>query len=273
MQSHNIMMWRILRSGQNRMTDAKVEKCSPLRRWIRRAFLTWAIVSTLWLFNAYRTQGVDHALLASDAHVSVQRSQELLAFLPALAASPSGLVFIVGAGVSPEAYAPMLRPMAAQGYPIFVVALPYRIAPFERHKTAAVDRARSIIENEKSAENWVIAGHSLGGALVCRLAEGSLSKVKAMVLIGTSHPKTIDLSDARIPITKVFAGNDGIATVEMINSTKHLLPTATRWVEIKGGNHSQFGHYGHQPFDGSPTISREEQQAAARAALLEALSR
>ena len=65
---------------------------------------------------------------------------------------------------------------------------------------------------------------------MCRLAEGSLSKVKAMVLIGTSHPKTIDLSDARIPITKVFAGNDGIATVEMINSTKHLLPTATRWV-------------------------------------------
>ena len=119
----------------------------------------------------------------------------------------------------------------------------------------------------------VLAGHSLGGALVCRVAEGSLSKVKAMVLIGTSPTKTIDLSDARIPITKVFAGNDGIATVEMINSTKHLLPTATRWVEIKGGNHSQFGHYGHQPFDGSPTISREEQQAAARAALLEALGR
>jgi len=81
-----------LRSGQNRMKDAKVEKRSPLRHWIRRAFLAWAIVSTLWLFNAFRTQGVDHALLASDAHVSVQRSHELLAFLPALAASPSGVV-------------------------------------------------------------------------------------------------------------------------------------------------------------------------------------
>ncbi len=93
-----------------------------------------------------------------------------------------------------------------------------------------------------------------------------------MVLIGTSHPKTIDLSDARIPITKVFASNDGIATVEMISSTRSLLPTDTRWIEIEGGNHSQFGHYGHQLFDGAPTISREQQQAITRAALMEALS-
>ena len=42
--------------------------------------------------------------------------------------------------------------------------------------------------------------------------------------------------------------------------------------EIKGGNHSQFGHYGHQLFDGKATISREAQQAATRTALLEALS-
>jgi alpha-beta hydrolase superfamily lysophospholipase len=167
----------------------------------------------------------------------------------------------------------MLRAIAARGHPVIVVALPYRIAPLEQHKVVAVGRARAIIENEKSAESWVIAGHSLGGALVCRIAGDAPRKVKAMVLIGTSHPKTIDLSDARIPITKVFASNDGIATVEMINSTRNLLPTDTRWIEIEGGNHSQFGHYGHQLFDGSPTISREQQQAITRAALMEALSR
>jgi hypothetical protein len=52
-----------------------------------------------------------------------------------------------------------------------------------------------------------------------------------------------------------------------------LLPADTRWVEIEGGNHSQFGHYGHQLFDGSPTTTREEQQAVTRAALLDALRR
>jgi hypothetical protein len=72
---------------------------------------------------------------------------------------------------------------------------------------------------------------------------------------------------------QVFATHDGIATPEMIDSTRHLVPADTRWIEIAGGNHSQFGHYGQQLFDGSPTLSREEQQATARAALLEALSR
>jgi len=242
-----------------------------LRRWIRRGFLVWALVSTVWFLNSYRTRGFDEALLASDAQVSVQRTQETLAFLPVAASPHPGLVFIVGAGVAPEAYAPLLRPIAAMGHPVIVVALPWRIAPLEQHKEAAVGRARASIENEKSAMRWVIAGHSLGGALACRLAEDPGSRVKAIVLIGTSHPKRVDLSRVRLPITKVFASSDGVATVEMINATRHLLPAATRWVEIEGGNHSQFGHYGHQLFDGSPGISREQQQALTRAALADAL--
>jgi hypothetical protein len=39
-----------------------------------------------------------------------------------------------------------------------------------------------------------------------------------------------------------------------------------------GGNHSQFGRYGHQLFDGRATISREEQEALTRSAILLALS-
>jgi len=201
----------------------------------------------------------------------VQRSRDALAFLPTSAVAPSGLLFIVGAGVAPDAYAPLLRPIAERGYPVFVVKLPYRTAPLEQHKKTAVSRARAIFESNKTVRSWVIAGHSLGGALVCRIAGDRPGRVAAMVLIGTSHPKTMDLSESPIPITKVYASNDGIATVEMINATKSLLPRDTRWIEVEGGNHSRFAHYGHQPFDGSPTISREKQQDLTRAALLDAL--
>jgi hypothetical protein len=72
-------------------------------------------------------------------------------------------------------------------------------------------------------------------------------------------------------VTKIYATNDGIATPEMIAATRGLLPVDTRWVEIEGGNHSQFGHYGHQLFDGDATISRERQQEITRQALLQAL--
>lgn len=201
----------------------------------------------------------------------MQRSGEALAFLPAEAAAASGLVFVVGAGVAPEAYAPLLRPIAERGHPVFVVDLPYRIAPLEQHKKTVVGRARAILDGNEAVRSWVIAGHSLGGALACRIAADGPKRVRAMVLIGTSHPKTVDLSALRIAVTKVYASNDGIATVAMINATRSLLPRHTRWILVEGGNHSQFAHYGHQPFDGSPTISREAQQAIARAALLDAL--
>ena len=253
------------------MGDMSPKQGSGLRRWIRRGFLAWALVSTAWLLNSYSTRGVNGALLVNAANVAVQRSEGLLAFVPRSAPSLSGLVFIVGAGVAPEAYAPMLRPIAAKGHPVFVVALPYRIAPLEQHRVKAMDRARAIVTDQPEAASWVIAGHSLGGALACRLASEPLNRVRAVVLLGTSHPKMFDLSHVRTPFTKVLATNDGVATVDTINSTRHLLPSDTRWITIEGGNHSQFGHYGHQLFDGTSTISREQQQAIAREALLQAL--
>jgi pimeloyl-ACP methyl ester carboxylesterase len=92
-----------------------------------------------------------------------------------------------------------------------------------------------------------------------------------MVLIGTTHPKESDLSSLTMPVTKVYGSKDGVAPVDRVMANKRLLPPHTRWVEIQGGNHSQFGHYGHQFLDGRATISRDAQQAATRDAILEAL--
>lgn len=245
-------------------------KRSSVRRWVRRGFITWAIVSTLWLLNSYRTQGVPRALLVSDAKVTVESSREALGFLPRSAVS-SGLLFIVGAGVAAEAYAPLLRPIAEQGHPVFIVRLPYSIAPLERHKRTSMERGRAILESHEKVARWVLAGHSLGGALACRMVAAGAGKVSAVVLIGTSHPKTFDLSHSRLAFTKVYASSDGVATVAMIEATRSLLPPNTHWIAIEGGNHSQFAHYGHQLFDGSPTITREQQQEKTRLALLAAL--
>jgi pimeloyl-ACP methyl ester carboxylesterase len=75
-----------------------------------------------------------------------------------------------------------------------------------------------------------------------------------------------------MPVTKLYGTDDGVAPPDGMFENCALLPKHTRWVEIPGGNHSQFGHYGHQLFDGRPSISREEQQTATRAALVEMLN-
>jgi len=85
-----------------------------------------------------------------------------------------------------------------------------------------------------------------------------------MVLVGTAHPKHEDLSFLQMPVTKIYASNDGIAPPARLLANRRLLPEHTKWVEIVGGNHSQFGCYGHQFFDGKATVSREAQQEVTR---------
>jgi pimeloyl-ACP methyl ester carboxylesterase len=183
----------------------------------------------------------------------------------------AALIFICGSGIHPHAYAPLLRPIAESGYWVFIVKLPYRFAPLASHKDEVLDRARNLIAAHAKMAHWAVAGHSLGGALAARLAQADHELTASFVLIGTTHPKDEDLSRLEARFTKVYATSDGIAPVDRVMATKSLLPENTKWVEIKGGNHSQFGHYGHQLFDGTATISREAQQAITREALLAVL--
>jgi pimeloyl-ACP methyl ester carboxylesterase len=257
------------------MTDAveiTTRPPSALRRWLRRGFIVWAVIAMSWLANSVRTRGVDAATLRNSPAVSVVDQATTLAFLPVSSSGTTALIFICGSGVTADAYAPLLRPVAEAGYPVFVIKLPYRFAPLESNKQAAVDRARAVIAAQPATWHWVVSGHSLGGALAARLAQSDAGALSALVLIGTTHPKEHDLSGLQIPVTKVYASNDGIAPPARILANRGLLPANTTWVEISGGNHSQFGRYGHQLFDGAATISRDEQESITRSALLDALA-
>ncbi len=248
------------------------KRLTAVHRWVRRFFLVWAVVSTSWVLNSFRTRGVDEALLASDSKVVVVPSAETLQFKPRVPRSPrSALVFFCGAGVSARGYVPLLRPLAEAGHTVSIVRLPFRLAPLDSHKREAIARARGVIDAHPEVSRWVVAGHSLGAALAARFVHFDPAKIDALVLVGTTHPKESDLSSLGIPVVKVYGTNDGVAPTERMFANRGLLPDSTRWVEIAGGNHSQFGHYGHQLFDGTATVSRLEQQKLTREVLKEAL--
>ncbi len=253
------------------MGDVVARRRSPVRRWLRIAFPVWAVVSTAWFLQSFRTRGVGDTLLASDAGVVVERDGRRLSYAPRRNVAPRGLLFLTGGGVAVEAYAPLLRPLAEEGHRVVILGLPYRLAPLEQHKQQAVAEARAILDGGQ-AESWVLAGHSLGAALACRVAAAAPERLAEVVLIATSHPRELDLSASPLRITKVFGTLDGVATPAMIEASRSRLPLSTRWVAVEGANHAQFGNYGRQLFDGSPTISRREQQAAARRVLRDALA-
>lgn len=244
----------------------------PFRRWIRRAFVLWGIFAFSWMANGFRTQGVDDRLLRASPTIAVNDTDATLEFVPA---DPAGaaLVFICGSGVAAEAYVPLLRPLARSGYPVFIVKLPWRFALLETHRREAVERVGAVIARHPRIGAWVVGGHSLGGALACRAVRDASAVSGGLVLVGTTHPKEDDLSGLAMPVTKIFGSADGVAPAAKVRANQGLLPPHTQWVEIEGGNHVQFGHYGYQLLDGEATISRLRQQEVAREKILEALSR
>ncbi|MFT7775043.1 alpha/beta fold hydrolase [Roseateles sp.] len=244
----------------------------PLRRWARVGLVVWGLGFMLYLANSVRTQGVAPAQLHSDTRVQVLSSADALELRPIASLQARGLIFFSGSGVSAEAYVPLLRPVAEAGHRVFIVRLPWRFAPLESHRDEAIAQARALIASQPEATGWVAAGHSLGGAIAARWLQSPPPGVTALVLVGTTHPKDHDLSALQLPVTKVYATNDEVAPVRRVLGNRRLLPASTQWLEIKGGNHSQFGHYGHQLFDGDATITREEQQLLTRGALLQALA-
>lgn len=251
--------------------DDQTKRTKPAwRKWVTRGFIAWAILSTAWLFDTFRTRGVDPRLLESGPSVTVREDSTALTML-AEPGNRAGLIFICGAGVAARAYVPLLRPIADAGYSVFIIKLPYRLAPLESHKQLAIARVQQMMAEHVRIPSWVLAGHSLGGALACRVARDRPTTMSALVLIGTTHPKRDNLASLSIPVVKVYGSRDGVAPSKKVDTNRHLLPAHTNWIRIEGANHSQFGHYGHQLFDGTASISRTDQQRRTRAALVETL--
>ena len=60
-----------------------------------------------------------------------------------------------------------------------------------------------------------------------------------------------------------------MAPKEKVIKNKPNLPKTTVYIEIEGGNHSQFGYYGTQFNDDQASITREKQQELILAHILD----
>ena len=82
-----------------------------------------------------------------------------------------------------------------------------------------------------------------------------------LVLLGSYCAE--DLGKEDLPVLSLGGARDGLSTPAKITAARHLLPADAELVEIPGAVHAQFGDYGTQPGDGTPTAT----DAAVRAAI------
>jgi predicted esterase len=205
--------------------------------------------------------------LESNDVVNVEKGQFWLQFSPTNRDPISGFIFYPGGRVDYRAYAPLMRAIAERGYEVALVKMPLNLA------VLGANRADAVIDANPEIPVWYIGGHSLGGAMAAAYVYNNPVSVQGLVLWAAYPAESNDLSQSGFPVLSIYAERDGLATPEKIQASIPLLPKDTMWVEIKGGNHAQFGSYGPQDGDFDASISAEEQHQLVVDATLNFLSR
>jgi pimeloyl-ACP methyl ester carboxylesterase len=238
-----------------------------LWRRIRRVWIALGIAATVvfvgWSLVAYRATAEALSATRSDSSVAVTHDHHVWSFLPRgpMRAGVPALVFFPGALVDPVAYAPLVRAAATAGFPAFILELPRRGAFGGANDPVLEQRLESLLTAPDTPRHWVIAGHSRGAVVASRIANERRSGFLGLVLIGSSHPRDVDLSSLSVVVAKIVGTRDGFASRAEVEANRAKLPATTRWVWIDGGTHSQFGWYGFQPGDRRATIDASAQRA------------
>lgn len=208
----------------------------------------------LWAGNPLPAMPEALAALQPDEQVDVQADESKLSFVPRANSPNTAWIFYPGGRVDARAYAPLAHEIAAQGFLVVIVRMPLNLAVFNPNA------AKAVLETYPQIEQWVVGGHSLGGSMAANFARQNPSQVDGLILLASYPASNADLSKTDLAVLSIYATQDRLATEQKIRASQALLPPATQWMAIEGGNHAQFGWYGEQPGDGVATLSRPEQQ-------------
>lgn len=223
--------------------------------------LVLAAAITAFLVWAWTPAGPGESALAeavADERVEATERDGTWTLRPTDGPSTAGIVFYPGARVEPAAYVPNWVPIvAASGVEVVIPRMPLNLAVFDRA------RAAEVIDARPDVEPWFVGGHSLGGAMAASWL-GSDDDARANgAILWASFPTGGAGLDERpeLAVLSVGGTRDGLSTPGDLRARRQLLPPDAELVFIEGMNHAQFGSYGAQRGDLTPTIDDAEAAA------------
>ena len=201
----------------------------------------------IYTSDYYRADEVAIAVMQSEAITLVE--DNFIVLSPNVPGD-TAVIFYPGAKVEYISYLPLMEKIKqSSNVTCILVKMPFNMAIFDSNA------ANKIISRFPDIENWYIAGHSMGGAMASDYASKNQDKIRGLLLFGAyiygNYPDENALT---------VYGSFNTSVEEKINYTENI-------VVIEGGNHAQFGNYGKQKGDPDATISSEEQQNIAVAAV------
>lgn len=174
--------------------------------------------------------------LESDLQVEIT-DDKWIVFHPLEEEPDTGLIFYPGGECDERGYAEPLRQIAAAGYLVVLVPMPFYLA------VLAPDKATDVRESFAEIDNWAIAGHSLGGAMAARYVFKHPEKIDGLLLWDAYPPDTDDISGRDIKVTVIHRSDESGRPPEHYENYLHALPAHSEFIPIVGASHINFGRF------------------------------
>jgi len=245
-----------------------------MKRVLRRIALVVVVLIVLslggtWLQQQWRhADATPEALAASvtDDEVSVEDGR-FLTLRPRRVPERMGVIVYPGAYVDIRGYVPTLRAVAAAGYRVVIVPMPFELAVF------GIDRALDVQAANPDVKRWALIGHSVGGAMGPLFASRHPEALAGVIIWDSYPPSFAHFAEYPQPVWHIHrARADGLPPPAFA-AQRGEFPAGSVWVPIRGGVHMQFGSFaegGYQE-DWAPEITRAAQQAQVARETLRAL--
>ena len=222
--------------------------------YITFAMVFFLIGSYTYVMNYYKAEEETSAVFNDNKkNLDITYEDKYIRISSAAPKGNTGFIFYPGGKVEEEAYLNFMKKIAYNGYDVFLIKMPLRLAVLDQN------RADEVIRDNPDITNWVMGGHSLGGTMAASYAENN-EEINGLILYGAYPSKGTDLSKKDIKVLSIWGSNDEVVDIDKIKNSKKLLPDNSVIHELKGGNHSGFGNYGLQKGDGKATIDKNKQQ-------------
>ena len=213
----------------------------------------------LYANDYYHAEAVAKKAIQGNKYVAVKETEDYYVFTQELKntsyvgkAEGQGIIFYPGGKVDEIAYAPLLLELAEQGYEVYLVKMPAKLAIF------GMNAAENIIKEADHIKGWTMMGHSLGGAMAASFSASHDAEIDQLVLLAAYS--TEDLTDKEITVFSFYGTEDKVLNMEKYEEYYNNLPEDVIEEVIEGGNHANYAYYGAQDGDGEANITREEQQ-------------
>ena len=203
------------------------------------------------------------AMLAAPQTVVVEED-DWLVMKPMNATPARGVILYPGANCNIRGYAELMQAMAEAGNLVVGVSMPFNLALFNAYAADTVQAEYPEIDS------WIIAGHSLGGAMAGIYASENEAALDGVILFDSYPPESNSMANSRLPVLHLHRARlDGSRPQKFIDM-QHVYPAeTTTWVGIPGGIHMYFGSFVGGPYEEEwePEISNEDQIRQTQAAL------